>query len=95
MKLQANTLLICGIVLFALLTLFLWTTANLTHLNCCSQEWVDGASTAANRNERMQSRASAIKETAELKRQSQIYSLSCLAGALGLSIFWYAKRERL
>jgi hypothetical protein len=84
------------------LALFSWTTANLTHLNCCSPEWVNGALDTATRVVRNQVRAKAIMETAKMKRQSQVYSLFCLAGAASLATLYhlknrapYSKRKRL
>ena len=52
MSLRVNTLLVCGITLFAGLALFFWTAANLTHVNCCSPEWVNGAPDTVTRDVR-------------------------------------------
>jgi len=65
----------------------------LTHTNCCSQEWVNSAPDAAAREVRAEARARSVADTEKLKRQSQVYSLSCLGGALGLAILYYCTRK--
>ena len=99
---RVNTLLVCGITLFVGLALFFWTAANLTHVSCCSPEWINSAQDAAARAERTEVRAKSIMETTKLKRQSQVYSLFCLAGAARLATFFhlrnrapYSKRKRM
>jgi hypothetical protein len=89
-----NTVLVCGIIFFVGLTLFFWTAANLTHLNCCSQEWINSAPNAATRDERGQARTRQITEVAKLKRESQAYSISSLAGATILAILYYRMRKK-
>jgi hypothetical protein len=101
-SLRMNTLLVCGITLFVGLALFFWTAANLTHVNCCSQEWVNGAPDTVTRDVRTEVRAKSVMDTAKLKRQSQVYSLFCLAGAASLATLYhrrnrapYSKRKRV
>jgi len=88
-KLRRNALLVCGVILFVGLTLFFWTAANLTHLNCCSQEWVASASDTTTRDERTQMRAKSIAEVAKMRRRSQAYSFFCLAAAVSLATLHY------
>jgi hypothetical protein len=73
--------------------MFFWAAANLTHLNCCSEEWVTSAPDVVSRDERAQMRAAHITEVAKMKRQSQVYSLLCLAGAASLATL-YLLRSR-
>ncbi len=94
MRTRGRLLLVGGIIVFVALTLFFWTAANLTHLNCCSQEWVMNASDKATRDERTQVRARHITEVTQMKRKSQIYSLVCLAGAVSLIILYQQSRNR-
>jgi hypothetical protein len=101
-SLRVNTLLVCGITLFVGLAIFFWTAANLTHVNCCSPEWVNGAPDAVTRDVRTEVGAKSVMETAKLKRQSQVYSLFCLAGAASLATLYhgrnrapYSKRKRV
>jgi hypothetical protein len=101
-SLRVNTLLVCGITLFVGLALFFWTAANLTHVKCCSPEWVNGAPDTVTRDVRTEVRAKSVMETVKLKRQSQVYSLFCLAGAASLVTLYhlknrapYSKRESL
>jgi hypothetical protein len=94
MKLQANTVLHGGIAFFVGLALFFWTAASLTHMNCCSQEWVDRAPDAATRDVRAQARTRSITETAELKREDQIYSISSLVGVMGVVILYRRMRKK-
>lgn len=94
MRLTTSLLLICSIVAFVGLALFFWTDANLTHMKCCSQEWVDNAPDPAARDARAEVRARSIVEVAKLKKRSQLYSLSCLAGATGLAIVFNSIRKK-
>ena len=102
MSLRVNALLVCGITLFAGLALFFWTVANLTHVNCCSSEWINGAPDTITRDVLTEVRAKSVVDTAKLKRQSQVYSLFCLAGAASLATLYhrrnrapYSKRKRV
>lgn len=85
---RGNTLLVWGITLFVGLALFFSTAANLTHVNCCSPEGINSAQDAATRAERAEVRVKSIMETTKLKRQSQVYSLFCLAGAASLATLY-------
>jgi len=67
MKALLDTTLILGIILFSYAEAFFWTSAELTHLNSCSQKWVDSAPTASDRQERAQIRVRHIDEVAELR----------------------------
>lgn len=96
MRLRAstvNTVAVYGAALFLGLALFFCTVANLTHTNCCSQGWVNSAPDAATREARAEARARSVMETERLKRHSQVYSLSCLGGAVGLAILYYCTRK--
>lgn len=95
MRRAAAVVLVSGIILLAGLTLMFFTSANLTHLNCCSIDWVESAPTAVARQQRAEVRARAIREVVDLRRKSQEYALICLVGALGLAGFYYicSKRE--
>jgi len=90
-----NTVLVYVSALFLGLALFFYNVANLTHTNCCSQEWVNSAPDVAAREVRAQARARSVTETAKLKRHSQVYSLSCLVGAMGAAILYYRTRKKL
>lgn len=94
MKLNAKSLLEFAFAVFLVLTLLFSTSANLTHMNCCSQQWVDSAPTANDRAERVEIRARRIKEVAALKRQSHEYALASLVCAIGSFIGYYSTRKR-
>jgi hypothetical protein len=88
-----NTAAVYGAALFLGLALFFCTVANLTHTNCCTQEWVNSASDPATREVRAEARARSVTEAEKMKRHSQVYSLSCLGGAVGLAILYYSTRR--
>jgi hypothetical protein len=94
MKVRASAILVCGIVLFAGLTLFFWTAANLTHINCCSQEWINSATDPSTREVRSEARARALTETEKLKKKSKLYSVSCLTAVTGLAILYWMRRKQ-
>jgi hypothetical protein len=82
-------LLVSGIVILLLAAVFFWTNARLTHLNCCSQTWVESAQDPQTRDMRARARAMHLAEIARIKRESFAFSLSSLAAALGLSGIHY------
>ena len=95
MKTRLSTILVCGIILFSFVAAFFWMSAEMTHLNCCGQEWVESAPTPSGREERAQIRERHIEEVARLKRQSQRYALGSLVGALGFALVYYVGRRRV
>ena len=88
MKGRAHGISLYALWFFAALAFLFWMDARFTHLNCCSQEWIDTAPTAGIRVEREQARARAVLRVQELKRRSQLHSASCLAVAMGFFLLY-------
>lgn len=89
-----KNLLVTGVAIFLLASIFFWTNGIFTHMNCCSQSWVDSAPDQLSRESRAQVRARSVAEVARMKREAFTYSLSSLAGALALGIICYMGFKR-
>ena len=94
MRFKMNTVLVCGIAFFVGLAIFFWTVTNLTHVRCCSQEWVNEASDSITRAKRAETRARSVAEVNTLKGRSQAYALACMVGAASLAMLYYRVKKK-
>jgi len=92
MKVGANDALRWGIVVLLSLASVFWYAARLTHMRCCSQDWVDSAPTEVVRNDRAKVRAWNLSEVANLRRKTYRDSLICVGAAAIMSGLYLASR---